>query len=214
MYAPTSIPANFFWVKGVRFLSWKSQDFRRRHDHVGKFPMTSKVFRRWSETFTSSSPRTCFAKHFLSELWEFWESIIIYLFYTEFSFLALVWVYIFFGMCAAMVVITHFFQLGVRNWVESVSWHEIEVFNSQAWDSRLRRESWQVNNTMTPVRALEPRLLYPESSAQIIRPKVTPPIYESVHSEVTHVTVSVKWSDQKYIVPPWQFQFSPQLLVC
>ena len=27
---------------------------------------------------------------------------------------------------------THIFQSGVRNWLASVSWHEIEVFNPQA----------------------------------------------------------------------------------
>ncbi len=44
-----SIPANFFWVKGVRFLSWECQDFRRRYDNVRSFPKTSEVFRRRSE---------------------------------------------------------------------------------------------------------------------------------------------------------------------
>ena len=39
---------------------------------------------------------------------------------------------------------THIFQSGVRNWPTSVSRREIEVFNPQARDSRLRRESWQV----------------------------------------------------------------------
>ena len=39
---------------------------------------------------------------------------------------------------------TRIFQSGVRNWPASMSRHEIEVFNPQAWDSHLRRESWQV----------------------------------------------------------------------
>ena len=37
-------------------------------------------------------------------------------------------------------------QSGVRNWPAGVSRREIEVLNPQAWDSRLRRESWQVQN--------------------------------------------------------------------
>ena len=41
---------------------------------------------------------------------------------------------------------THIFQSGVRNWPASVSQREIEVLNPQAWDPRLRRESWQVYN--------------------------------------------------------------------
>lgn len=28
------IPANFFWVTGVRFLSWKRLDFQRRTNHI------------------------------------------------------------------------------------------------------------------------------------------------------------------------------------
>ena len=39
---------------------------------------------------------------------------------------------------------THIFQSGVRNWPASMRRCEIEVFNPQAWDSCLKRESWQV----------------------------------------------------------------------
>ena len=38
----------------------------------------------------------------------------------------------------------HIFQSGVRNWPASVSRREIEVFNPQARDRRVRRESWRV----------------------------------------------------------------------
>ena len=40
------IPANVFWDVGVRFLSWKSWDFWKRHDHFRRFPKKSEVFRR------------------------------------------------------------------------------------------------------------------------------------------------------------------------
>ena len=46
---------------------------------------------------------------------------------------------------------THIFQSGMRNWPASMSRHEIEVFNPQAWDSRLSRESWQVYKESPPM---------------------------------------------------------------
>ena len=61
-----------------------------------------------------------------------------YLFiYTWFSFLTWVWVNIFLEIVSSKTATTHIFQSGVSR-------REIEVFNPQAWDSRLRRESWQV----------------------------------------------------------------------
>ena len=68
-----------------------------------------------------------------------------YLFiYTWFSFLTWVWVNIFLEIVSSKTATTHIFQSGVRNWPAGVSRREIEVFNPQAWDSRLRWESWQV----------------------------------------------------------------------
>ena len=68
-----------------------------------------------------------------------------YLFiYTWFSFLTWVWVNIFLEILSSKTATTHIFQSGVRNWPAGLSRREIEVFNPQAWDSRLRRESWQV----------------------------------------------------------------------
>ena len=72
------------------------------------------------------------------------EGIVIYSFYTWFSFLTWVWVNIFLEIVSSKMATTHIFQSGVRNWPASVSRGEIEVFNPQAWDLRLRRESWQV----------------------------------------------------------------------
>lgn len=40
------VPANFFWVIGVRFLSWECQVFQRRHKHIQRFPKTSENSRR------------------------------------------------------------------------------------------------------------------------------------------------------------------------
>ena len=50
----------------------------------------------------------------------------------------------FWKLCLARRQQLTFLQSGVRNWPAGVSRREIEVFNLQAWDSRLRRESWQV----------------------------------------------------------------------
>ena len=59
---------------------------------------------------------------FLSKLLDFGESIVIYSFYTDFSFLALVRVNIFLESVPVMVVIiTRIFQLGVGNSLVSVS---------------------------------------------------------------------------------------------
>ena len=127
------IHAYFFWVISVRFLSWECWDFCRRHDHFRRFPKKSEVCRRRSyreNTYPQnqrSRGRYC------------------YLFiYAWFSFLTWVWVNIFLEIVSSKTATTHIFQSGMRNWLTSVSWHEIEVFNPQAWDSRLRRESWQV----------------------------------------------------------------------
>ena len=70
--------------------------------------------------------------------------MVIYSFYTWFSFLTWVWVNIFLEIVRSKMATTHIFRSGVRNWSASVIRREIKVFNPQAWDSRLRRESWQV----------------------------------------------------------------------
>ena len=85
---------------------------------------------------------------FTSKIRDREEGIVIYSFYTWFPFLTWVWVNIFLEIVSSKTATTHIFQSGVRNWPASVSRGEIEVFNRQAWDSRLRRESWQVYKWM------------------------------------------------------------------
>ena len=141
------IPANFFWDVSVRFLSWECWDFWRRHDHFRRFPKKSEVFRRspkssedvWSLPKASSLPVL-----FTSKIRDREEGIVICSFYTWFSFLTWVWVTIFLEIVSSKTATTHIFQSGVRNWPAGVSRRATEVFNPQAWDSRLRRESWQV----------------------------------------------------------------------
>ena len=135
-----SIPANFFWDISVRFLSWECKDFWRRHNHFQRFPKKSEVFRRRSK----SAEGEVIEKTLIHKIRDREEGIVIYSFYTWFSFLTWVWVNIFLEIVSSKTATTHIFQSGVRNWPASVSRREIEVFNPQAWDSRLRRESWQV----------------------------------------------------------------------
>ena len=132
-------------------LSWERWDFWRRHDHFRRFPKKSEVFRSGPKSskdvrsFPKSEDaykRAPSAFHFKNQRSQ--EGIAIYSFYTWFSFLTWVWVNIFLKIVSSKTATIHIFQSGVRNWPAGVSRREIEVFNPQAWDSRLRRESWQV----------------------------------------------------------------------
>ena len=135
------IPANFFWDISVRFLSWEFWDFCRQHDHFRRFLKKSEVFRRRLK----SAEGEVIEKTLIHKIRDREEGIVIIVFiYTWFSFLTWVWVNIFLEIVSSKMATTHIFQSGVRNWPAGVSRREIEVFNPQAWDSRLRRESWQV----------------------------------------------------------------------
>ena len=136
------IPANFFWDISVRFLSWECWDFWRRHGHFRRFLKKSEVFRRCPKSAEGEDME----KSLIHKIRDCEEGIVIYSFYTWFSFLTWVWVNTFLEIVSSKTATTHIFQSGVRNWPASVSQSEIEVFNLQAWDSRLRCESWQVYN--------------------------------------------------------------------
>ena len=134
----------------MRFLSWECWDFWRQHDHFRRFPKKSKVFRRSpksSEDVRSLRTRINASSHsvlFNSKIRDREKGIVISSFYTWFSFLTWVRVNIFLEIVSSKTATSHIFLSGVRNWPASVSRREIEVFNPQAWDSHLRRESWQV----------------------------------------------------------------------
>ena len=129
-------PANFFWDISVRFLSWQCREFGRRQDHFRRFPKKSENFRSL-RTRINASRSQCFSL-------QKYEGIVVYSFHRWFSFLTWVWVNILLEIVSNKMATTHIFQSGVRSWRASVSRREIEVFNPQAWDSRQRRESWQV----------------------------------------------------------------------
>ena len=154
------IPANVFWDISVRFLSWEWWDFWRRHDHFRRFLKKSEVFwrrpksseevrsllktsevcrRRSYRSYLSPSLRTRINASslpvlFTSKIRDREEGIVIYSFYTWFSFLTWVWVHIFLEIVSSRTATTHIFQSGVRNWPANVSQREIEVFNLQAWE--------------------------------------------------------------------------------
>ena len=138
-----SMPANFFWDISMRFLSWECWDFGRRHDHFQRFPKKSEVFQRSPKSsedvrslpkakLSSPSLRTrinasSLPVPFTSKIRDREEGIVIYSFYTWFSFLT--WV-------------LHGQQLTFFN----QAWE----IGPQAWAgvrskfSTRRRESWQV----------------------------------------------------------------------
>ena len=134
------ICANFFWDISVRFLSWEcwiiSEDSWRSlksSEEVRSLLKTSEIcrMRSYRENTYPQNQRS--------------RGRYCYLFiYTWFSFLTWVWVNIFLEIVSSKMATTHIFQSGVRNWPASVSRREIEVFNPQAWESRLRRESVRV----------------------------------------------------------------------
>ena len=69
---------------------------------------------------------------FTSKIRDREEGIVIYSFYSWFSFLTWALVNIFLEIVSSKMATTHIFQPGVRNWPAGVSRREIEVFNPQA----------------------------------------------------------------------------------
>ena len=160
------IPANFFWDISVRFLSWECWDFSRRHDHFRRFPKKSEVFQRSpksSEDVWSLRTRikaSSLPVLFTSKIRDREEGIVIYSFYTWFSFLTWVWVYIFLEIVSSKTATTHIFQSGVRNWPTSVD---------LAWDRsfqpagmRLTPKAWELAGITSPS-TQRPRAVYPTS---------------------------------------------------
>ena len=99
------IPANFFWDISVRFLSSDRWDFCGQHDHFRRLSKKSELFRGLSTSINASS-----------KIRDREEGIVIYSFFTWFSFLTWVWVNIFLEIVSSKMGTTHIFQPGVRNW--------------------------------------------------------------------------------------------------
>ena len=133
-----AIPANFFWDISARLLSRECRDFWRRHDHFRRFPKMSKVIQRRLKSYELTSS----AFHFKNQRsrGRNCHLSILHMVFVPYMGLS----YIFLEVVSSKTAATHIFESGVRNWPAGVSPRGTEVFNPQAWDSRLRRESWQV----------------------------------------------------------------------
>ena len=120
-----------------------TRSFPKIPEEVRSLPKTSEVCRRRPK----SAEGEVIEKTLIHKIRDREEGIVIYSLYTWFSFVTWVWVNIFLEIVSSKTTTTHIFnqawEIGPQAWA-GVSGREIEVFNPQAWDSRLRRESWQV----------------------------------------------------------------------
>ena len=128
------------FILGVLGFLKTTWSFPKIPEEVQSLPKMSEIFRRCRK----SAKGEVIEKMLIHKIRDCEEGIVIYSFYTWFLFLTWVWVKYFWKLCQARWQQLTFFQSGVRNWPTSMSRSEIEVFNPQAWDSHLRRESWQV----------------------------------------------------------------------
>ena len=118
----------------------KTRSFPKIPEEVRSLPKKSEAIRSLRTGINASSLPVLFT----SKIRDREEGISFYSFFTWFSFLTWVRVNILLEIVSSKMGTTHIFQSGVRNWTAGVNRREIEVFNPQARDSRLRRESWQV----------------------------------------------------------------------
>ena len=122
-FPDNDIPANFFWDVGVRFLSWECWDFWKRHNHFRRRP--------------KSAEGEVIEKTLIHKIRDREEGIVIYSFYTWFSFVTWVWVNIFLEIVSSKTTTTHIFnqawEIGPQAWA-----------GVRSKFSTRRRESWQV----------------------------------------------------------------------
>lgn len=128
------IPANFFWLKAVRFLFWKFWDIQWGHNYIQRFLKTYKATQRFPKMFQTIQKfsrkwlPTISALYVSFKNQRFWETTVIFSVYTpDFSLFMLVWVYILLESVSVMAVNSSHFPMRcelVREW----------IFNLQAWD--------------------------------------------------------------------------------
>ena len=137
LYLPTFSEIFILGVLGFlntkRSFPKKSEDFRRRpkFSEDVRSLLKAKLSNPSLRTRINASSLPVL---FTSKIRDREEGIVIYSFYTWFSFLTWVWVNIFLEIVSSKTAATHIFQSGMRNWPASVSRREIEVFNPQAWE--------------------------------------------------------------------------------
>ena len=114
------------FILGVLGFLKTTQSFPKIPEEVQSLPKKSEVFQRRpkSSEDVQSLPKSAecglapSAFHFKNQDRE--EHIVIYSFYTWFSFLTWVWVNIFLEIVSNKTATTHIFQPGVRNWPDSM----------------------------------------------------------------------------------------------
>ena len=126
------------FILGVLGFLKTTQLFPKIPEEVRSLPKTSEVFRRHPK----SAEGEVIEKTLIHKIRDHEEGIVIYSFYTWFSFLTWDWVNIFLEIVSSKMATTHIFQSGVRNWPASVSQHEIEVFNQKAWELAGIKMAW------------------------------------------------------------------------
>ena len=114
------IPANFFWVISMRLLSWEFWDFCTRHDHFRRFPKSSEVCRRW------------LSRKRLSTKSEIARKVLLFIHFTH-GFRSL-----------HGSELTYFWKLCQARRQQVTFFNQTWEIGPLAWDSHLRRESWQV----------------------------------------------------------------------
>ena len=121
-----TIPANFFWVKRVRFLSRRDRDFRKHSSHFQRLPTMFRTLPNVAEN----------KRHYSDDLWTLTIQ-------TDCRHLKSKEIIHNKSEIKGSFFRTTRPDLSVRREKLSLM-REIDVSSPQAWDSRIMRESWQV----------------------------------------------------------------------
>ena len=122
------------FILGVPGFLKTTQSFPKIPEKFRRSPKSSEDDQSPIQSLKTRTNASSIPVLFTSKIRDREEGIVIYSFYKQLSFLTWVWVNIFLEIVSSKMAATHIFQSGVRNWPASVSRHEIEVFNPQAWD--------------------------------------------------------------------------------
>ena len=120
------IPANYFWVKCVRFSSCQGRYFWTFRTIFGGLPKVAENFRRCSDDLFNDDILVCCVK--VKRLFELFLAI-----------LNLIFVINHVLKNSSSGLVSQAWEIVLDAWVR-----EIDVLSLQAWDSRIMRESWQV----------------------------------------------------------------------
>ena len=131
------------FIPGVLGFLNETRSFPKIPEEVWSLPKKSEVFRRRLKSYDVYKHEVASsAFHFKNQRsrGRNCHLFILHIVFVPYMGLS----YICLEVVSTKTATTHILESGVRNWPAGVSRREIEVFNLQAWDSRLRRESWQV----------------------------------------------------------------------